>query len=52
MKDGEAVCNWNALCFLLIVPFGIMGNGFSNLTPTFSFRVAALALLSSAIPLH
>jgi inner membrane transporter RhtA len=27
-------CNWNALCFL-IVPFGIMGNGFSNLTPTF-----------------
>jgi inner membrane transporter RhtA len=23
MKDGGC-CNWNALCFLLIVPFGIM----------------------------
>jgi inner membrane transporter RhtA len=41
-------CNWNALCFPLIVPFGIMGNGFSNTNISF-FRVA-LALLSSAIP--
>jgi inner membrane transporter RhtA len=34
---------------LLIVPFGIMGNGFSNLTPTF-LSLGVLALLSSAIP--
>jgi inner membrane transporter RhtA len=28
-------CNWNALCFPINCAFGIMGNGFSNLTPTF-----------------
>jgi inner membrane transporter RhtA len=34
MKDGGC-CNWNALCFPINCAFGIMGNGFSNLTPTF-----------------
>jgi inner membrane transporter RhtA len=34
MKDGEAVAT-GMLFASLIVPFGIMGNGFSNLTPTF-----------------
>jgi inner membrane transporter RhtA len=48
MKDGEACCNWNALASLLIVPFGIMGNGFSNLTPT--FLSGGTCPLSSAIP--
>jgi inner membrane transporter RhtA len=33
MKDGGC-CNWNALCFPINCAFG-MGNGFSNLTPTF-----------------
>jgi inner membrane transporter RhtA len=50
MKDGEAVATGMLFASLLIVPFGIMGNGFSNLTPTFLSLGVALALLSSAIP--
>jgi inner membrane transporter RhtA len=50
MKDGEAVATGMLFASLLIVPFGIMGNGLSNLTPTFLSLGLALALLSSAIP--
>lgn len=50
MKDGEAVATGMLFASLLIVPFGIMGNGLSNLTPTFLSLGVALALLSSAIP--
>jgi hypothetical protein len=49
MKDGEAVAT-GMLFAPINCAFGIMGNGFSNLNQHF-FRVA-LALLSSAIPLH
>jgi inner membrane transporter RhtA len=49
MKDGEAVAT-GMLCFPINCAFGIMGNGFSNLTPTFLSLGVALALLSSAIP--
>jgi inner membrane transporter RhtA len=50
MKGGEAVATGMLFASLLIVPFGIMGNGFNNLTPTFLSLGVALALLSSAIP--
>jgi inner membrane transporter RhtA len=50
MKDGEAVATGMLFASLLIVPFGIMGNGLDNLTPTFLSLGVALALLSSAIP--
>ncbi|EIA08494.1 DUF6 protein [Flavobacterium frigoris PS1] len=50
MKDGEAVATGMLFASLLIVPFGIMGNGLNNLTPTFLSLGVALALLSSAIP--
>lgn len=50
MKDGDAVTTGMLFASLLIVPFGIMGNGLSNLTPTFLSLGVALALLSSAIP--
>jgi inner membrane transporter RhtA len=50
MKGGEAVATGMLFASLLIVPFGVMGNGFSNLTPTFLSLGVALALLSSAIP--
>jgi inner membrane transporter RhtA len=33
MKDGEAVAT--GMLFASYCAFGIMGNGFSNLTPTF-----------------
>jgi inner membrane transporter RhtA len=50
MKGGEAVATGMLFASLLIVPFGIMGNGLDNLTPTFLSLGVALALLSSAIP--
>ena len=50
MKDGEAVATGMLFASLLIIPFGIIGNGLSNLTPTLGFLGIALALLSSAIP--
>jgi inner membrane transporter RhtA len=50
MKSGEAVATGMLFASLLIVPFGIIGNGLNNLTPTFLSLGVALALLSSAIP--
>jgi inner membrane transporter RhtA len=50
MKGGEAVAVGMLFATLLIFPFGIIGNGFQNLTPTFLYLGIALALLSSAIP--
>jgi inner membrane transporter RhtA len=50
MKDGDAVSTGMLFASLLIVPFGIMENGLSNLTPTYLGMGIALALLSSAIP--
>ncbi|MBG6110990.1 inner membrane transporter RhtA [Flavobacterium sp. CG_9.10] len=50
MKSGEAVATGMLFASLLIVPFGIIGNGLNSLTPTFFYLGLALALLSSAIP--
>lgn len=50
MKGGEAVATGMLFASLLIIPFGFIGNGFNNLTPTFVSLGVALALLSSAIP--
>ncbi|MCC9070656.1 DMT family transporter [Flavobacterium sp. F-65] len=50
MKDGDAVSTGMLFASMLIVPFGIMENGLSNLTPTYLGMGIALALLSSAIP--
>lgn len=50
MKGGEAVAVGMLFATILILPFGIMGNGFHNLTPNFFYLGIALALLSSAIP--
>ena len=50
MKSGEAVATGMLFASLLIVPFGIIGNGLNSLTPTFFYLGIALALLSSAIP--
>jgi inner membrane transporter RhtA len=50
MKGGEAVSTGMLFAALLIVPFGIIGNGLSNLTPNLWGLGIALALLSSAIP--
>ncbi|WP_367770862.1 DMT family transporter [Flavobacterium sp. WC2421] len=50
MKGGEAVATGMLFASILIVPFGILGNGLNNLTPTFLYLGIALALLSSAIP--
>ena len=50
MKGGEAVAVGMLFATLLILPFGILGNGFQNMTPTFLYLGIALALLSSAIP--
>jgi len=50
MKGGEAVATGMLFASLLILPFGIMGNGIHNITPTFFYLGIALALLSSAIP--
>ncbi|WP_369764766.1 DMT family transporter [Flavobacterium sp. WC2429] len=50
MKGGEAVATGMLFASILIVPFGILGNGLNSLTPTFLYLGIALALLSSAIP--
>ncbi|KFF13772.1 EamA family transporter [Flavobacterium hydatis] len=50
MKDGDAVSTGMLFASILIVPFGIMENGLSNLTPSLLGMGVALALLSSAIP--
>ncbi|RDI57428.1 EamA family transporter [Flavobacterium glaciei] len=50
MKGGEAVTVGMLFGSMLIVPFGILGNGLSNLTPQLLGLGVALALLSSAIP--
>ncbi|MCV9928661.1 DMT family transporter [Flavobacterium sp. LS1R49] len=50
MKDGDAVATGMLFASILIVPFGIMENGLSNLTPSLLGMGVALALLSSAIP--
>lgn len=50
MKDGDAVSTGMLFASILIVPFGIMENGLSNLTPSLLGMGIALALLSSAIP--
>ncbi len=50
MKGGEAVAVGMLFATLLILPFGIIGQGFQNMTPTFFYLGIALALLSSAIP--
>ncbi|MFE3870465.1 DMT family transporter [Flavobacterium sp. ZS1P70] len=50
MEGGEAVATGMLFAALLIVPFGIIGNGLNNLTPSLWGLGIALALLSSAIP--
>lgn len=50
MKGGEAVATGMLFAALLILPFGILGNGFQQLTPNYLYLGVALALLSSAIP--
>ena len=50
MKGGDAVATGMLFASILIVPFGILENGLTNLTPTFLYVGIALALLSSAIP--
>ncbi|UQD57331.1 DMT family transporter [Flavobacterium sp. K5-23] len=50
MKGGEAVATGMLFATILILPFGILGNGLNSLTPTFFYLGIALALLSSAIP--
>ncbi|NRS88471.1 inner membrane transporter RhtA [Flavobacterium sp. 7E] len=50
MKGGEAVATGMLFASMLIIPFGIMGNGFATITPHFFYLGVALALLSSAIP--
>jgi inner membrane transporter RhtA len=50
MKGGDAVAIGMLFGSILIVPFGILGNGLSHLTPEFLGLGIALALLSSAIP--
>ena len=50
MKGGDAVATGMLFASLLIVPFGLLGNGLINLTPSLFSLGLALALLSSAIP--
>ena len=50
IKGGDAVATGMLFASILIVPFGILENGLTNLTPTFLYLGIALALLSSAIP--
>ena len=50
MKGGDAVATGMLFASILIVPFGILGNGLSNLTPQYLGLGVVLALLSSAIP--
>lgn len=50
MKGGEAVATGMLFASILIIPFGLMGNGLNAITPTYFYLGIALALLSSAIP--
>jgi inner membrane transporter RhtA len=50
MKGGDAVATGMLFASILIIPFGILGKGLNDLTPTFFYLGIALALLSSAIP--
>lgn len=50
MKGGDAVATGMLFAALLVVPFGIFGEGLNNLTPHLLCMGIALALLSSAIP--
>lgn len=50
MKDGYAVSTGMLFAAILVLPFGFLENGLSNLTPKLFGMGVALALLSSAIP--
>ncbi len=50
MNGGQAVSTGMLFAAILILPFGLLENGLSNLTPKFFGMGVALALLSSAIP--
>ena len=50
MKGGDAVATGMLFAAILIVPFGILGNRLTSLTPKLFSLGIALALLSSAIP--
>jgi inner membrane transporter RhtA len=50
MNSGQAVATGMLFAALLILPFGLYGNGLENLTPRLFGLGVALALLSSAIP--
>lgn len=50
MKGGDAVATGMLFAAVLIIPFGVMGNGLTSLTPKLFSLSIALALLSSAIP--
>lgn len=50
MKGGDAVSVGMIFATLLVVPFGFIGGGFHQITPTLLLLGGALALLSSAIP--
>lgn len=50
MKGGDAVAIGMGFAALLVLPFGILGNGLLQLTPKLFALGTALALLSSAIP--
>ncbi|MGO4821195.1 MULTISPECIES: EamA family transporter [unclassified Flavobacterium] len=50
MKGGEAVATGMLFATILILPFGVLGDGFQSLTPTLFYLGIALAMLSSAIP--
>jgi inner membrane transporter RhtA len=50
MRAGDAVATGMIFASILIIPFGVLGKGLNNLTPTLFSLGIALALLSSAIP--
>lgn len=50
MNGGQAVSTGMLFAAILILPFGLLENGLTNLTPKFLGMGVALALLSSAIP--
>jgi inner membrane transporter RhtA len=50
MKGGDAVATGMLFASIFLLPFGILGKGLNDLTPTFFYLGIALALLSSAIP--
>lgn len=50
MNDGYAVTTGMLFAALLVLPFGFLDSGLSNLTPKLFGMGVALALLSSAIP--